>query len=126
MRDARAHKRQEEALRLARDKAEEATRAKSLFLATDEPRAAHAALGRDRHAAARPARDDAAQARSRVSLALGNAEALLAIINDILDYSKIEAGKMAFEAVDFDLREMINSLVELLDLRRAGSRACRC
>ena len=58
-----------------------------------------------------------APSRSRVSLALGNAEALLAIINDILDFSKIEAGKMGFEAVDFDLREMVHSLVELLDLR---------
>ena len=58
-----------------------------------------------------------AQSRSRVSLALGNAEALLAIINDILDFSKIEAGKMGFESVDFDLREMVQSLVELLDLR---------
>ncbi len=117
MRDARAHKRQEEALRLARDKAEEATRAKSLFLATmsHELRTPLSGIiGMLQLGLREPM---PAQSRSRVSLALGNAEALLAIINDILDFSKIEAGKMGFESVDFDLREMVHSLVELLDLR---------
>jgi PAS domain S-box-containing protein len=117
MRDARAHKRQEEALRLARDKAEEATRAKSLFLATMSHELRTPLSGVIGMLQLGLRETMPTQARSRVSLALGNAEALLAIINDILDYSKIEAGKMAFEAVDFDLREMINSLVELLDLR---------
>ncbi|HYP33216.1 MAG TPA: ATP-binding protein [Burkholderiaceae bacterium] len=117
MRDARAHKRQEEALRLARDKAEEATRAKSLFLATmsHELRTPLSGIiGMLQLGLREPM---PASSRSRVSLALGNAEALLAIINDILDFSKIEAGKMGFEQVDFDLREMLQSLVELLDLR---------
>jgi len=117
MRDARTHKRQEEALRLARDKAEEATRAKSLFLATmsHELRTPLSGIIGMLQLGLREAMP--AQSRSRVSLALGNAEALLAIINDILDFSKIEAGKMGFESVDFDLREMVQSLVELLDLR---------
>jgi PAS domain S-box-containing protein len=117
MRDARSHKRQEEALRQARDKAEEATRAKSLFLATmsHELRTPLSGIiGMLQLGLREPM---PAQSRSRVSLALGNAEALLAIINDILDFSKIEAGKMGFESVDFDLREMVHSLVELLDLR---------
>ncbi|MEP6503672.1 MAG: histidine kinase dimerization/phospho-acceptor domain-containing protein, partial [Betaproteobacteria bacterium] len=117
MRDARTHKRQEEALRLARDKAEEATRAKSLFLATmsHELRTPLSGIIGMLQLGLREAMPT--QSRSRVSLALGNAEALLAIINDILDFSKIEAGKMGFESVDFDLREMVHSLVELLDLR---------
>ena len=41
-------------------------------------------------------------------------DSLLAIINDILDYSKIEAGKLTIEMVDFDLRESVEEIVELL------------
>ncbi len=41
-------------------------------------------------------------------------EALLDIINDILDFSKIEAGKLELETIDFDLRALVEDLVELL------------
>jgi two-component system, sensor histidine kinase and response regulator len=36
-----------------------------------------------------------------------SSDALLSVINDILDFSKIEAGKMAIEAIDFDLRSLV-------------------
>lgn len=41
-------------------------------------------------------------------------DALLTVINDILDLAKIEAGKLRFEAMDFNIRETIDSTVELL------------
>jgi PAS domain S-box-containing protein len=41
-------------------------------------------------------------------------ESLLEIINDILDFSKIEAGKLELESIDFDLRALIEDLIELL------------
>ncbi len=41
-------------------------------------------------------------------------ESLLDIINDILDFSKIEAGKLELECIDFDLRALIEDLIELL------------
>jgi signal transduction histidine kinase/DNA-binding response OmpR family regulator len=40
-------------------------------------------------------------------------DALLAIINDILDFSKIEAGKMDVEYQPFDLRECVESALDL-------------
>ena len=46
-----------------------------------------------------------------------SAEALLTIINDILDFSKIEAGKLQLEIIDFDLRETIEEVAELLSER---------
>ena len=40
-------------------------------------------------------------------------ESLTGIINNILDYSKIEAGKMTLESTYFDLNEIIDDCVEL-------------
>jgi len=39
---------------------------------------------------------------------------LLAIINDILDLSKIEAGKLVIDKIDFDLTKMLNSSINLV------------
>ncbi len=41
-------------------------------------------------------------------------QSLLRVLNDILDYSKIEAGKLELETVEFDLPGQIESVVELL------------
>ncbi len=43
-----------------------------------------------------------------------SANNLLVIINDILDLSKIEAGKIIIEHIDFDLREVVNSVKDML------------
>ncbi|MEW5976631.1 MAG: response regulator [Acidobacteriota bacterium] len=40
-------------------------------------------------------------------------DALLRIINDILDFSKIEAGKMQLEQIEFDLKGLIEQVIEL-------------
>ncbi len=39
-------------------------------------------------------------------------ESLLVILNDILDYSKIEAGKISLEAIDFSLEDVISSSIK--------------
>ncbi len=43
-----------------------------------------------------------------------SADALLTIIDDILDFSKSEAGKLRFEKIDFDLHDAIDAPVEML------------
>ncbi len=43
----------------------------------------------------------------------GSGDALLAVINDILDFSKIEAGRLDLESVPFDLRDCVESALEL-------------
>lgn len=39
-----------------------------------------------------------------------SANNLLAIINDVLDFNKIESGKITFERIDFDLRQLMDSI----------------
>jgi len=46
-----------------------------------------------------------------------SADNLLVIINDILDLSKIEAGKIQIEYTDFSLRELIQSIIDMLMLK---------
>ncbi|MBV8358052.1 MAG: PAS domain S-box protein [Deltaproteobacteria bacterium] len=41
-------------------------------------------------------------------------DALLSLINNILDFSKMSAGKLLFEAIDFDLKNTVEEAVELI------------
>ena len=52
-----------------------------------------------------------------VETAHKSADALLAILNDILDLSKIEAGKLHFENIAFNLRDVISDIVNLYSLK---------
>ncbi|MBE0486647.1 response regulator [Marinobacter sp.] len=56
--------------------------------------------------------------RDYVHTLLNASESLSAIINDLLDISSMEAGKLELESIPFDLRETLNDLIHML-----GSRA---
>jgi two-component system sensor histidine kinase/response regulator len=52
--------------------------------------------------------------RSYAETVHSSAEALLTVINDILDISKIDAGKMTLESTSFDPRELLEKVTDLL------------
>src|SRR5690606_11569958 len=55
--------------------------------------------------------------RDYVETIRSSGDALLDIINDILDFSKIEAGRMDIESQPFDLRECVESALDLVTAR---------
>jgi two-component system sensor histidine kinase/response regulator len=57
--------------------------------------------------------DLTAEQREYAQAIRSSGEALLTIVNDILDFSKIEAGKLTFEVNDFDVREVVESALDL-------------
>lgn len=57
--------------------------------------------------------------REYAELARKSAESLLMLINDILDYSKIEAGKLDLEVIDFDLRTAIEEATDIVSFKAA-------
>ena len=60
--------------------------------------------------------------REYVASVLTSGEALLGLINDLLDYSKIEAGHLELEALDFDLRNLLDEVLDLF-AEKADARA---
>ncbi|HEY2108961.1 MAG TPA: response regulator [Candidatus Acidoferrales bacterium] len=55
--------------------------------------------------------------REYLNMAKLSADSLLTLINDILDYSKIEAGKLDIDAIDFNLRNSLGDTMKSLALR---------
>lgn len=92
-------------------RAEAASRAKSQFLAVMSHEIRTPMNGILGMAQAMRADDLPLVQRERVNVIAECGESLLTILNDILDLSKVEAGKLEIESVPFDLRRVLGGVV---------------
>jgi predicted ATPase/signal transduction histidine kinase/DNA-binding response OmpR family regulator len=106
----------------AEEAAEAANRAKSIFLAktSHELRTPlNAILGFSRMLARQP--DVTAERKEKLAIINRSGEHLLAMINDMLDLSKIEAGRVETEAEVFDLPLILEDIGKMFELRARDS-----
>jgi signal transduction histidine kinase/ActR/RegA family two-component response regulator len=108
------------ALGEARDAAEAASRAKSDFLAmmSHEIRTPMAGMMGMIDLLSGTSLNEEQQDLARV--AQESAQNLLAVLNNILDFSKLEAGQVNPESIDFSIKHSIKSVISLLGPRAAG------
>ncbi|MGA2118522.1 MAG: ATP-binding protein [Bryobacteraceae bacterium] len=122
LRQRRARRRNEAAVQQARLRAEAADHAKTVMLAnmSHEIRTPMSGIiGFADLLAATPLSSDQ---QDYVENIRSSADALLALINDILDLSKIEAGRLELESAPVDLRRLVENVVGLLAARAAEKR----
>lgn len=109
--------RQADELRELAGQAEAASKSKSEFLAnmSHEIRTPMTAIIGFTELLTEFVEDD--RAREAAATIRRNGKHLLGIINDILDLSKVEAGKMQVECVDVEIPELLNEVIELNQIR---------
>ncbi len=105
-------------LLIARDAADAANKAKSVFLAnmSHELRTPlNAILGFSSLMRREP--DLTAGEQERLDIINRSGEHLLALINDVLEMAKIEAGRLQLESAPFDLGAMVRDVADMMRLR---------
>jgi len=113
-RDISMRQQTEEELKLAHGRAEEANRAKSVFLASishDLRTPLHGILGMSELLEQTHLTPEQQEYLTAIQQ---SGDTLLARLNDLLDLSKIESGELDLQQVDFDLVEAVEGLVDIL------------
>ncbi len=114
------YQRLQEELTAAKQAAEQATMAKSEFLATMSHEVRTPLNGIVPMLELLQSSKLALDQREMLSTALQSARQLLRIVDDILDYSKLEAHKLQLETVALNLRETLDSVIRLLERPAQG------
>ncbi|MBL8218241.1 MAG: response regulator [Bryobacterales bacterium] len=117
--DITDRKRMEEELRRARMEAEAAARTKSDFLANMSHEIRTPLNGVLGLSSLLEEKDATGDALSLIRLIRASGETLAKILDDVLDYSKIESGKLELEQAPFSLRESLEWGVELFRAQAA-------
>jgi PAS domain S-box-containing protein len=114
MRDISERKEREDELRRTKESAEKASRAKSKFLAMMSHEIRTPLNGVLGSLGLLDVSTLEGSQQKFLGVAKRSAESLLSIINDILDYSKMEAGKLDLEPSIFGISEMADDVIEVL------------